>query len=53
MGDPTHDKGHEDEALQEKTTQDLRDPLKLLEHVPQNLNLSVLPLFTNTSVTNG
>ena len=51
-GDPTHDKGHEDEALQEKTTQDLRDPLKLLEHVPQNLNLPVLLFFTNSSVTN-
>ena len=52
-GDRTHDKGQEDEALQAKAPQDLRNPLDLLEHLPQNLNLSVLPLFTNTSVTNG
>ena len=52
MGDPSHDKGHEDEALQAKKIQGLRDPLDLLEHLPQNQNLPVLLFFTNSSLTN-
>ena len=52
MGDPSHDKGHEDEALQAKTIQGLRDPLDLLEHLSQNQNLPVLLFFTNSSLTN-
>ena len=51
MGDPTHDKGHEDEALQAKKIQGLRDPLDLLELLPQNRNLFVLLFFTNSSLT--
>ena len=52
-GDPTCDKGHEEEAWQAKVSQDLRDSLDLLEHLPQNQNLPVLLFFTNSSVTNG
>ena len=52
-GDPTHDKGHEGEALLARTSQGFRDPLDLLEHLPQNQNLPVLLFFTNSSVTNG
>ena len=52
MGDPSHDKGHEDEALQAKKIQGLRDPLDLLELLPPNQNLIVLLFFTNSSDTN-
>ena len=41
-GDPTHDKGHAEETWQAKADQASRDPLNLLEHLPQNQNLSVL-----------
>ena len=39
--DPTHDKVMQRD-LMGKVDQDLRDPLDLLEHLPQNQNLSVL-----------
>ena len=52
MGYPTHAKGLEDESLQVKLTHYLWDPLDLLEHLPQNQNLSILLFFTNSSVTN-
>ena len=45
MGDPTHDKGHAEETGQAKADQASRDPLDLLEHLPQNQNLSVLLLW--------
>ena len=38
--DPTHDKVMQRD-LMGKVDQDLRDPLDLLEHLPQNQNLSV------------
>ena len=41
-GDPTHDKGHAEEIGQAKVDQASREPLDLLEHLPQNQNLSVL-----------
>ena len=44
MGDPTHDKGHAEEIGQAKVDQASREPLDLLEHLPQNQNLSVLLL---------
>lgn len=50
-GDPSHDKGHEDEALQAKKIQGLRDPLDLLELLPPNQNLIVLLFSTNSSLT--
>ena len=50
-GDPSHDKGHEDEALQAKKIQGLRDPLDLLELLPPNQNLIVLLFFTNSCLT--
>ena len=40
-GDPTHDKVMRRD-LTGKADQDPRDPLDLLEHVPQNQNLSIL-----------
>ena len=45
MGDPTHDKGHAEKTWQAKVDQDLRDSLELLEHLPQNQNLSVYYLL--------
>ena len=54
-GDPTHDKSHAEETWQAKEDQASRDPLNLLEHLPQNQNLStvyyIMP-FTNSSVIN-
>ena len=52
-GDPTHDKGHEEEAWQAKVSQDSRDPLDLLKHLSLNQNLPVLLFFTNSTDTNG
>ena len=40
MGDPSHDKVMSRD-LMSKVDQDSRDPLDLLEHLPQNQNLSV------------
>jgi len=45
MGDPTHDKGHAEETWQAKADQASRDPLNLLQHLPQTQNLSVLLFF--------
>ena len=45
MGDPTHDKGHAEEPWQARADQASRDSLNLLEHPPQNQNLSVLLFF--------
>ena len=42
--DPTHDKVMRRD-LTSKVDQDLRDPLDLLEHLPQNQNLSVLLFY--------
>ena len=39
-GVPTHDEGHVERAWHTKVSQDLRGPLDLLEHLPQNQNLS-------------
>ena len=39
--DPTHDKVMQRD-LMGKVDQDLRDPLDLLEHLPQNQNFSIL-----------
>ena len=36
-------------GLTEKTTQNLRDPLDMHEHLPQNLNLPVLLFFNNSN----
>ena len=44
-GDPTHDKGHVEKTCQAKAEQDSRDSLDLLEHLPQNQNLSVCCLL--------
>ena len=55
MGDPTHDKGHAEETWQAKADQASRDPLNLLEHLPQNQNLSTvyyIMFFTNSSDIN-
>ena len=41
-GDPTHDKGHAERTWQAKADRASRDSLDLLEHPPQNQNLSVL-----------
>ena len=43
-GDPTHDKVMWRD-LMSKADQDSRDPLDLLEHLPQNQNLSVLLFY--------
>ena len=52
-GDPTHDKGHAKETWQAKADQASRDPLNLLEHLPQNQNLSYYFVpFTNSSDIN-
>ena len=54
-GDPTHDKGHAEETWQAKADQASRDPLNLLEHLPQNQNLSTvyyIMLFTTSSDIN-
>ena len=42
-------------GLMGKANQDLKDPLDLLEHLPQNQNLSFLIFytFTNSSDING
>ena len=51
-GDPTHNKGHAEETWQAKADQASRDPLNVLECLPQNQNLStvyyIMP-FTNSS----
>ena len=44
-GDPTHDKGHAEKTWQVKAEQDSRDSLDLLDHLPQNQNLSVYCLL--------
>ena len=44
-GDPTHDKGHAEKTWQAKEDQDSRGSLDLLEHLPQNQNLSVLLFY--------
>ena len=46
--DPTHDKVMWRD-LMSKADQDSRDPLDLLEHLPQNQNLSVLLFYVFTS----
>ena len=52
-GDPTHNKGHAEETWQAKADQASRDPLNLLEHLPQNQNLSYYFVpFTNSSDIN-
>ena len=48
-GDPTHDKGHEEEAWQAKASQVSRGPLP--EHLPWNQNLSVYCLLYYTLLT--
>ena len=52
-GDPTHDKCLKEEARQAKVSKELRDPLDLLKHLPQNRYLPVLLFLTNSSVTHG
>ena len=44
MGDPSHDKVMSRD-LMSKVDQDSRDPLDLLENLPQNQNLSVLLFY--------
>ena len=44
-GVPTYAKGHAEETGQAKADQASREPLDLLEHLPQNQNLSVLLLW--------
>ena len=52
-GDPTHDKGHAERTWQAKADQASRDSLDLLEHLPQNQNLSYYFVpFTNSSDIN-
>ena len=56
-GDPTHDKGHAEETWQAKADQALRDPLNLLEHLPQNHNLStvyyIMPVTNSSDINKG
>ena len=54
-GDPTHDKGHTEETWQAKADQASRDPLNLLEHLPQNQNLSYyfVPLTNSSDINRG